>query len=72
MHGDGGDLGLVDQLLVTMGIGQQHAVLVEPADGAFQLDAAHQKNSDLTAVLAQPVEGRILPVPEGEGLLMVE
>ena len=37
MHGNGGNLGLVDQLLIAMGIGQQHAVLVKTADGPLQL-----------------------------------
>ena len=37
MHGDGGDLGLVNQLLVAVGVGQQHAVLVEAADGPSSL-----------------------------------
>ncbi len=40
-NGDCGNLGLVDELLVTCSVGQCHAVLIVAADYAFELDAAY-------------------------------
>ena len=67
-HGDGGNLGLVDHLLITVGIGQQHTVLIEAADHPFELNTTDQEDGDLTTVFSQPVEGGVLAISQGEGL----
>ena len=72
VHGDGGNLGLVNQLLVAVGVGQQHAVLVETADGPLQFDAAHQEDGDLTAVLRSQLRAESCPFPREKACSMVE
>lgn len=45
-----------------MSIGQQHAVLIEATDRAFELDATDEEDCNLTVVFSQPVECRVLAI----------